>query len=458
MIHGGQPQRTAPLCAFLIAVLVSIASAGAAQAGVIRIDWDRSSDPGVVGYRVSVGTAPGVYFQTFDVGSATSFTYQAPENREYYLAVASYAAGQVVGPLSAAVSATPYDLGSAPGDSPEAFSFFQSLWRAIGAAGLAPIDNVNGTPKATTRFSRIFRSTAPSVACWSTWSPALAGLPSPGCMTVRTLVNVTTTIDSLAASADGRLFFIEDGQRIRVVVSGALQPQAVVTSDTSAVRFTQLILDPAFVATGVAYVGESVSYPDGSREFRIVRYGIAANLIDDRSTLVRVPLPADGHALFAVASTGHIYVALPDADGQPGSLLRFNDDGTLPGDQAGSPVIATSYVEPTALTFDESAGRLWLAGVDEHNQTSISSLDGQTTPAAAGVVSLSATADATGSSLFLTSTLGSLGQAQAAADGSIVSSRQLLIGNEHARSVTVGASGELFVATASSILELTPAR
>ena len=79
--------------------------ASAADAGTVWIEWDSSPDPAVVGYRVSVGIAPGVYTESFDVGPATSFVYQArDDSRIYYLAVASYAAGPLVGPPSVPVS------------------------------------------------------------------------------------------------------------------------------------------------------------------------------------------------------------------------------------------------------------------------------------------------------------------------------------------------------------------
>jgi hypothetical protein len=86
------------LCAILIALVTSLGITQAAYGGTITIEWDRSPDPTVAGYRVSVGTAPGAYTETFDVGSATSFVYQAQDTRLYYLAVASYAEG----PLRAA--------------------------------------------------------------------------------------------------------------------------------------------------------------------------------------------------------------------------------------------------------------------------------------------------------------------------------------------------------------------
>ena len=126
------------LCAVLLAIS-TILAADSAHGGTIWIEWDRSADPTVVGYRVSVGTAPGVYTETFEVGSETSFVYRADQDdRIYYLAVAAYAAGPVVGALSAPVSAAPrpvisYDQSSSSTDASDARSFYEALWRTPGA-------------------------------------------------------------------------------------------------------------------------------------------------------------------------------------------------------------------------------------------------------------------------------------------------------------------------------------
>jgi hypothetical protein len=85
-------------------VLMGLGMATVANADSLTLAWDRSPDTTVTGYKVVVGTAPGVYFTTLDVGNVLSATFSnAQPNVRYYFAIASYS-GSVVGPLSAEVS------------------------------------------------------------------------------------------------------------------------------------------------------------------------------------------------------------------------------------------------------------------------------------------------------------------------------------------------------------------
>src|SRR5688572_8526573 len=72
------------------------------ETGSITLLWDSSPDAEVVGYRVYIGTESGVYSETVDVSAyQTSFVFtRASERKAYYFAVASLAAGPIVGPRS----------------------------------------------------------------------------------------------------------------------------------------------------------------------------------------------------------------------------------------------------------------------------------------------------------------------------------------------------------------------
>jgi hypothetical protein len=72
--------------------------------GTLRLTWDAVPDPRVLGYKVYVGTQPGVYTQTFDVGLVTTWTFPSPvAGQQYCFAVSAYIAGNVEGPKSAEV-------------------------------------------------------------------------------------------------------------------------------------------------------------------------------------------------------------------------------------------------------------------------------------------------------------------------------------------------------------------
>lgn len=89
---------------FVLFVLF-VAGARESTAGVLTLQWDPSPDPSAEGYVVFVGTAPRTYSRTFYIGNQTSFVFdEAAEGQQYYFAVAAYAPGAVVGPLSAEVA------------------------------------------------------------------------------------------------------------------------------------------------------------------------------------------------------------------------------------------------------------------------------------------------------------------------------------------------------------------
>lgn len=76
-----------------------------ATAAPITVMWDPSTDTTVTGYVVYVGTQSGVYANHYDVGNATYFVLSdAVAGQPYYIAVAAYAPGPIIGPASAEVS------------------------------------------------------------------------------------------------------------------------------------------------------------------------------------------------------------------------------------------------------------------------------------------------------------------------------------------------------------------
>lgn len=81
-------------------LVVTVGGAEQAAAQTLTLRWDPSPDPAVVGYIVYAGTQSREYTATFNVGKETSFTYGVVPDRQYFFAVAAYAAGMTVGPAS----------------------------------------------------------------------------------------------------------------------------------------------------------------------------------------------------------------------------------------------------------------------------------------------------------------------------------------------------------------------
>ena len=72
-------------CAALICLVASVC-----QAASFTVAWDANLEGDLAGYRILVGTSPGRYTQTYDVGRVTSKTLDLPDGTTYYLAVVAY--------------------------------------------------------------------------------------------------------------------------------------------------------------------------------------------------------------------------------------------------------------------------------------------------------------------------------------------------------------------------------
>ena len=311
---------TTPIAGALLTILLT--GITPAHGGTLTVAWDPSPDPTVMGYRVYVGTASGAYTEIYDVGNVTTFSYNAAEGTTYYFTVAAYAPGPVVGPRSSEVSA-------AAGSPSDAHGFWSSIWAA----------------RATT--SGLHRLTSPTQTLPSASSPA-------------------TTI---AAEPDSGQFFIDGGRRLRLTTGRGFARGSLIIADRST-TLNQVVIDPAFARTGFIWVSETRTSAGGRRTLTISRYRVVKSRAGERAEIVSgIGLPPEGNALFAIGRAGHIYVAVPGfaGDSEPywGRVLRFNPDGSVPEDPAGSPVIAMGYTFPHAIALEAFTDRVWLNGVDE---------------------------------------------------------------------------------------------
>ncbi len=60
-------------------------------AGSVSIVWDPNTEADLAGYKVYVGTSPGTYSQTIDVGHVTTFTISdLTDGETYYFALTAY--------------------------------------------------------------------------------------------------------------------------------------------------------------------------------------------------------------------------------------------------------------------------------------------------------------------------------------------------------------------------------
>ncbi len=328
--------------ATLAVILFGAPSVVAARS--ITVAWDPNPEPGVSGYVVYVGSEPGVYTGRYDVGKATSFVYAAAaDNQSYYFSVAAYSADLLPGPRSQEVS-------------------------TIGASSVAPMSLTSSGPVQTAASpaaeAKRSDSFAPAQIC--------ADTATHECYTIRTLLQIPRPITGLAAASDDRVFFIDSGQQIRVIVEGRLSAFPALTISDTAVHLSGIALDSAFTKTHFVYVGEVEVARDGSRELSVVRYRELQGVLGERAVIIpALAFPSGAEGIFTTDSFGRIYVAIPSAggahstrDAYSGFILRFNPDGTVPSqNSSASPILARGFDQPSALVWN-GEGQLLVTGLD----------------------------------------------------------------------------------------------
>lgn len=198
------------------------------------------------------------------------------------------------------------------------------------------------------------------------------------CFTVRHIADTAGRLSSPITVADGRVFVIEGGQRIRVIAGDALLAVAALNVAPAAERIAALAADAAAPQTGAVYMltvlrsAERAVAASVSRLREVQnRFGEAATLVPsielasgDDAAPPSTPLLAYGGDFIYTAVTGG-----SDRRTSAG-VLRFTRDGGTPW-QAGqtSPAFARGVTRPTAIAFDGKSRRLWLAGSDVNRRS-----------------------------------------------------------------------------------------
>ncbi len=232
-----------------------------------------------------------------------------------------------------------------------------------------------------------------SAALRVTVTGATAGTPAPAPLASRPLTTSDGTelrLDALtdqleaptaiAIAPDGRVFVAEQEGRVRVVRNGVLDPQPAIAIYevlmTSAAEggLLAIALDVQFERTHFLYAIYTISGPEGTRRFRLVRYREVEGRLGERAVLLDdIPAAARPAASLTIGPDGRLYVALdapvsngrtPAAASYSGKVLRLNADGTTPQDQPGGiPVFASDLQSPRGLDWHAGSGALWVADV-----------------------------------------------------------------------------------------------
>lgn len=188
---------------------------------------------------------------------------------------------------------------------------------------------------------------------------------------IDTFLQTPSFVSQIRFAPDGRLFYTElVTGNIRIVENGTLLPQAfanVPVATTGEQGLLGLALDPNFASNGFVYVFHTTT---GPLRQRIVRF-TDVNNVGTASTVLVDNLPANSiHCAGRIGfgSDGKLYATVGDV-GDPansqndnsvaGKLLRYNPDGTIPGDNPipGNPLFAKGLRNSFGLSFHPVSGR-----------------------------------------------------------------------------------------------------
>jgi hypothetical protein len=307
----------------------------------VTVAWDPTADDGVIGYAVYVGTASRQYDQVFLASNRTYFTYaNAVPDTRYYFAVVAYSNSLV------------------SGFSNEVSGFGQ-------ATPAIPVSNGLAARRLATSVETLTSSA--DRPCGDS-----AGQDCGGPL----LIAATgASVDALAATGDGRLLLIEDGQRVRVLTGRMFLADAALVA-TPATKLVGIAVDPQFEQRRRVYVAEEERLADGRRELRIVRYREVQNTLGEGAAVVTgVRLPPTGTAAFTVDANGRIFIAVPSSEAgtaASGVVLGFDGEGrALQQNRSASPIVARGPAVPVAIGWDDTAQQLWLTGTDDGGRPTV---------------------------------------------------------------------------------------
>jgi glucose/arabinose dehydrogenase len=234
--------------------------------------------------------------------------------------------------------------------------------------------------------------TAGNVSQWSSATVRLGGaIAQPAGFTRNeSWIIGLTNATAFAQAPDGRIFIAEQAGTLRVVKNGALlsTPFVSIAVDSSGERgLIGVALSPSFASNGYVYV--YATRTAGGAHNRISRYTATGDVAapGSETTLVDLPLlsSATNHngGGMHFGSDGRLYVGVGENANPPqaqdlsnpfGKLLRFNEDGSIPGDnpffasQSGlaRAIWAYGLRNPYTFAFQPGSGRLHINDVGQN--------------------------------------------------------------------------------------------
>ena len=234
------------------------------------------------------------------------------------------------------------------------------------------------------------RDAANNVSAWARITVNFAGADRlPGFTINDSWVTGLNQPSTFTQAPDGRIFVAEKAGLLRVIKNGALLPTPFhqFTVDNRGERgLIGVAIHPDFANNGYVYVHYTATSPSAhNRISRLVANGDVSDgnetVLVDLPTLSTTSLIHNGGAIHFGAD-GKLYVAVGEngtASNAPnlavvlGTILRFNDDGTIPtdnpfyGSQTGlaRSVWASGLRNPFTFAFEPGTGRMYINDVGQ---------------------------------------------------------------------------------------------
>lgn len=199
---------------------------------------------------------------------------------------------------------------------------------------------------------------------------------------VETVVGGLTVPWSIVWAPDGRLIFTERPGRVRVLDSGKLRPEPLLTipdvESTGESGLMSVALHPQFAVNHYLYLSYAYKGEDGQR-VRVVRYRETAGGLVDRFVIIDNIPAAQFHAGCRIkfGPDQKLYITTGDAterklaqqlDSLAGKTLRLNDDGKVPED---NPFVGQKNARPEIWSYGHrnAQGMDWQPGTNLMFQT-----------------------------------------------------------------------------------------
>ncbi|MED1915036.1 PQQ-dependent sugar dehydrogenase [Bacillus thuringiensis] len=222
----------------------------------------------------------------------------------------------------------------------------------------------------------------PVVACEA--NPTTVSQPTQQSLPYRMEV-VADQLDvpwAMDIAADGRIFFTERPGRVRVIQSGKLLREPLISFPAPFISEGEggllgLVLDPDFVNNHYLYVYHT--YKEGEATFnrvlRLREVNHAAQI--DKVLLDKIPGSSihnggrikigPDQRLYITTGDAHEPMLAQDRASLAGKILRINLDGTIPADNpfSGSPVYSYGHRNPQGIAWYPDTGILYSS---EHGQ------------------------------------------------------------------------------------------